>query len=186
MNHIYIALNINFSCRVVELYIVNISIYMQTTYIIHLYLYKWNETVHYGGPWWKSATCFTIPNYSHMARLDNHVEHSCVLNGRSLPLVEDSPCDSDPQNIPQFWPSFFFTQNVDDTHVFFSKCRSITNHRVVSKHIDGQNHLAAAKTESISKSIVGMCWATSQASQKWRLARVILLQIDYSILKKQI
>lgn len=143
-------------------------------------------------PWWKSATCFTIPNSSHslkrnsMTRLDNHVEHSCVLNGRSLPLVEDSPCDSDPKISPNFDQVFFFTQNVDDTHVLFSKSRSITNHRVVSKHIDGQNHLAAAKTESISKSIVGMCWATSQASQKWRLARVILLQIDYSILKKQI
>ena len=165
---------------------------MQKTYIIHLYLClcKWNETVHYGGPWWKSATCFTIPNSSYslkrnaMARLDNHVEHSCVLNGRSLPLVEDSPCDSDPK-ISQFWQVFFHPKCRWHS-CFFSKSRSITNHRVVSKHIDGQNHLAAAKTESISKSIVGMCWATSQASQKWRLARVILLQIDYSILKKQI
>lgn len=77
-------------------------------------------------PWWKSATCFTIPNSSHslkrnsMARLDNHVEHSCVLNGRSLPLVEDSPCDSDPKISP-ILTSFFFHPKCRWHSCFFFK-----------------------------------------------------------------
>lgn len=92
--------------------------------------------------------------FTEMPGLDNHVEHSCVLNGRSLPLVEDSPCDSDPK-MAHLNKCFCFKIQIHDKS------------QIVSKHING-HHLAAAKTESISKSIVGMCWATSQASQKWR------------------
>lgn len=65
-SYIYIALNINFSCRVVELYIVNISIYMQTTYIIHLYLYKWNEN----SPLWR--TLMKIRHLFHHPQLFTH------------------------------------------------------------------------------------------------------------------
>ena len=75
--------------------------------------------------------------------------------------------------IPKYPPiltKFFFHPKCRwHSCVFFFKIQIHHKSQIVSKHIDGPPCSCKDGVPSASR-LWGMCWATSQASQKWRLA----------------